>query len=112
MHVLDRLWCSFVLAPLIIFTSDPELMRVKSHKTELVRIKPTQIRPHFEVPEELVHYQATNKNNLKKEAHTSTIGPTVSFANGRMMKVITWLIFVLCSVSNIYAIVQLSQGQQ
>ncbi|KAA1138197.1 hypothetical protein PGTUg99_017735 [Puccinia graminis f. sp. tritici] len=102
----------FVLAPLIIFTSDPEIMRVKSHKTELVRIEPAQIRPHLEVPEELVHYQATNKKNMKKEAHTSAIGPTVSFANGRMMKVITWLIFALCSVSNIYAIVQLSQGQQ
>ncbi|KAI9602354.1 hypothetical protein H4Q26_001642 [Puccinia striiformis f. sp. tritici PST-130] len=36
----------FVLAPLIIFTSDPEIMRVKSHKTALVRIEPNQTHPH------------------------------------------------------------------
>ncbi|KAI7952277.1 hypothetical protein MJO29_007908 [Puccinia striiformis f. sp. tritici] len=100
----------FVLAPLIIFTSDPEIMRVKSHKTELVRIEPNQTHPQLKVTRGITQYEEVNIH-MKNEALDSADGPTMSFANGRIMKIATWVIFVLCSVSNIYAIIQLSQGQ-
>ncbi|KAH9453093.1 hypothetical protein Pst134EB_017027 [Puccinia striiformis f. sp. tritici] len=100
----------FVLAPLIIFTSDPEIMRVKSHKTALVRIEPNQTHPQLKVTRGITQYEEVNIH-MKNEALDSADGPTMSFANGRIMKIATWVIFVLCSVSNIYAIIQLSQGQ-
>ncbi|PLW33929.1 hypothetical protein PCANC_02139 [Puccinia coronata f. sp. avenae] len=99
----------FVLAPLIILTSDPKIMRVKGHDTDTVRIRPTEVRPDFELPEGIENYHQSSKPHVKEEAPEYS---TVCFANGRIVKVIIWSIFVLCSLSNIYAIVQLAQGQQ
>ncbi|PLW38340.1 hypothetical protein PCASD_10585 [Puccinia coronata f. sp. avenae] len=71
----------FVLAPLIILTSDPKIMRVKGHDTDTVRIRPTEVRPDFELPEGIENYHQSSKPHVKEEAPEYS---TVCFANGRM----------------------------
>lgn len=99
----------FVLAPLIIFTSDPKIMCVKDNDAELVRFKSNELRSQYDVPKEGPLNKVADVNETK-ETLTSVNDSVVSFANGWVLKTAIWVIFTLCSGSNLYAIIQLAQG--
>ncbi|MBW0465151.1 hypothetical protein O181_004866 [Austropuccinia psidii MF-1] len=92
----------FVVAPLILFTSDKEIMSVTA--CEL-------IAPESPTQAECTHPKPSGLHPIDGLTESPFLSRAVSFENPFVVKIMAWLIFLLCSIANVYAIIQLIQGR-
>lgn len=96
----------FVVLPLIIFTSDPLTMSISSYD-ELPTASPIT-SPTSDTSPRNPGVKAPNDDE-REHAAAETINAT--FENNLATKISVALIFCLCCVANVYALVQLAQGK-
>ncbi|MBW0471606.1 hypothetical protein O181_011321 [Austropuccinia psidii MF-1] len=97
----------FVLAPLIIFTSDPNVMSVTVICSQDYPLKQRNSGGNRFYAQDLMQ---PVKEKIIEDQRVSEVTAVHSFENSLLSKVVTWSIFVLCTVSNLYAIIQLAQS--
>lgn len=98
----------FIAFPLIYLTSSEVVMRVRKPPQPLVEIEEMSIQDESRESIEIAQEQESKAMAHKVETASVVIHETIDYSNGRLLSAVSYAIWSVVLVANVYAIVMLA----